>query len=51
MQELHSFASNRVQAHGVKKAVGEVADRVHEQHRPKHGIGHSIKLARGDDLE
>jgi len=47
---LPTFAIlNRVQAHGVKKAVAEVADRVHEKHRPKHGVGDGIQLAAGGE--
>jgi hypothetical protein len=52
MQELHSLYSNRVQAHGVEKAVGEVADGVHDQHRPERGISYGIQLsAGGNNLE
>lgn len=49
--QSNQLKSNGVQAHRVKKSVGKVANRVHDQHRPKHGIGDSIKFARGDDLK
>jgi len=36
---------NGVQAHGVHQTVGEIADGIYDEHRPKPGIGDGIKFA------
>ena len=45
------YTLNGVQAHGVHQTVGEIADAIYKEHRPKHGIGDGKQFtARRHDL-
>ena len=44
---LIAYCSNGVHAHGVKEAVREIPDRIHDKHRPKIGIVDGVELATG----